>query len=111
MPFPQFIKNKATLFKESLDYDPSKFNMHPDKVWFSILAVFIIINLAAVFFSFYLFSRISRGDIFIAGDGQEEKINTFSREKLGDTLNYLREKDAEFKYLETHKPAIIDPSR
>lgn len=111
MPLLQFIKNKTALFKESLDYDPNKFNMRPYKVWFSILSVFIIVNLAVVFLSFYLFSRIIRNDIFIVANGQEERIDTFSMGELKETLNYLEGRDVDFKYLETHKPAIADPSK
>ncbi len=107
----QFIKNLFTRIKTSFDHDPGKMTVHPDRAWLFILGVFFIINLVVASLSFYFFKGISRDNIFIATGEIGESLNTISRDKLNNALDYLRGEDAKFEYLKTHKPAIVDPSK
>ncbi|MEK7581866.1 MAG: hypothetical protein AAB488_00850 [Patescibacteria group bacterium] len=107
----QFIKNLFIKIKASFDKDPGKIAVHPDGVWLFILGIFLIINLIIAFLNFYFFRGISRNDIFTVASGKVESLNTISREKLNQALEYLRGKDEKFEYLKTHKPVIIDPSK
>ena len=106
-----FIKNLLTKIKASADKDPGKITIHSDRVWFFILAVFFVINTMVVFFSFYFFKGINSNNIFPTTGSGGETLNTISREKLNQALDYLHAKDANFEYIKNHKPNIIDPSR
>ena len=107
----QFIKNLITKIKISLDRDPGKIVIHPGRVWMFMFVVFFAINLVIASFSFYFFKSVSNDSPATSADETNGSLNTISREKLNQGLDYLHKKDTNFEYIKNHKPTIIDPSR
>ena len=78
--------------------------------WKLIFIIFIIINIAAITSSAYLFNEINKGEIFLVETPLPKAVNTIDKIQLQEILFTYEEKTRKFEAIKKRKPTLIDPS-
>ena len=98
-----------TIWRDSCDSRVSA-TIQPMRDWKILFVVFVMLNVAIIAFSAFLFLEINRGDIFLVEPTAPSGIDTVDRDELREALLSFEEKARQFEALKTKKPTLADPS-
>src|SRR3989344_775596 len=92
--------------KKTYDYTHETFDSRRD--WSAILVIFIILILIGGSFNFYLFLRITAGDIFEA-QSDPVQTKTLDRKAIRDVIDSFEKKAADLEEIKKAPPSVPDP--
>lgn len=110
------IKKIKSLFKNDENHKSIRFSKKKQSLtnikrdWSVILLVFSLLVIISLVFSIYLFSQISKGEIFIVHLEKTDGIEAIDKELLQKTLSFFEDKENRFNELRENKPIFVDPS-
>ena len=78
--------------------------------WGIMMSVFLLFVVASLIFSVYLFSQISRGEIFVVQFNNTEGVETIDKNLLQETISFFDNKEERFNELRDNTPSFVDPS-
>lgn len=97
---------KGLFKKQTYDYTHETFNSRRD--WSTILVGFIVLVLIGLSFNFYLFLRITAGDIFEAQPGSVE-AKTLDRKAIRDIIDIFDKRAVGLEEIKDTPLSVPDP--
>ena len=101
-------KVEGPTFVGRLKREQSLTNVKRD--WGIMLSVFVLLVGASLMFSVYLFSQISRGEIFVVQFDNTGDVETIDKNLLQETISFFDNKEERFNELRDSPPSFVDPS-
>jgi hypothetical protein len=80
------------------------------KTWGVLLGVTAAVAVCGAAFSFFLFTRISSGEIFNVIEAESAQPDTIDRALLDETISFYENKSLNFEQLKKSRPSVNDPS-
>jgi hypothetical protein len=82
---------------------------NPYRDWNIVLGLFVIVSVALIACSSYLFWRISAGGLFEGSASESTSVQTLDRDALLQTVQLLEEKEAAYRTLLETRPSYPSP--
>jgi preprotein translocase subunit SecF len=79
-------------------------------VWVSFLALTVFVNCVVLAGGFFLYGKVSSGDMFSAATNNEVEIETLNEERLNETLERLATQQERFLEFRSQAPDIPTPA-
>lgn len=102
------IKDFFKKLSKKKTYDYTHEILHSRRDWSRILVMFIVLILVGASFNFYLFLRITAGDIFDAQAGLVD-AKTLDRKVIRDIIDSFDKRALELEEIKKAPPSIPDP--
>lgn len=96
--------------KKSSVQKGSVFGNNPYRDWQIVVALTVLLVCGVAAGGYYLFDKISRGEIFLSEKTNATVTNQFDRQELDRLVKLFEARDKKFKDLQENAPAVIDPS-
>ena len=83
--------------------------IHARRDWLIMFLLSLVAFVGVIFFSFFLFLEINKGDLYVVAAGSGQRIETIDRTLLAETLDSFEIKARRFSELTEHPPSIPSP--
>lgn len=83
--------------------------IHAQRDWLIMFFFSLVAFVGVIFFSFFLFLEINKGDLYVITAGSGQRIETIDRTLLAETLDSFEIKAIRFSELTEHPPSIPSP--